>query len=77
MLEPEARKHYEYLTGIRVVPACLQSLEYDWMRASVDGLAIDGKRSSKSNAAKAVIERRPRQKKSPITITANCSISWP
>jgi putative phage-type endonuclease len=41
-LEPEARKRYELKVGIRVIPACLQSLRYDWLRASVDGLATDG-----------------------------------
>jgi putative phage-type endonuclease len=41
-LEPEARKHYENKVGIRVVPACLQSVKYEWLRASVDGLATDG-----------------------------------
>ena len=41
-LEPEARKRYETKVGIRVVPACLQSVKYEWLRASVDGLATDG-----------------------------------
>jgi putative phage-type endonuclease len=41
-LEPEARKRYESKIGIRVVPVCLQSLKYEWLRASVDGLATDG-----------------------------------
>jgi putative phage-type endonuclease len=40
-LEPEARSCYERATGIRVRPACLQSLQFDWFRASVDGLAYD------------------------------------
>ena len=41
-LEPEARKRYETKVGIHVVPACLQSVKYEWLRASVDGLATDG-----------------------------------
>jgi putative phage-type endonuclease len=41
-LEPEARRHYETKVGIRIVPACLQSVKYEWLRASVDGLATDG-----------------------------------
>ena len=41
-LEPEARKHYETKVGIRVIPACLQSRRFAWLRASVDGLATDG-----------------------------------
>ena len=41
-LEPEARKCYERKFGIRVPAACLQSIKYEWLRASVDGLASDG-----------------------------------
>lgn len=41
-LEPEARSRYEQLNGIKVHPACLQSTHFDWLRASIDGLASDG-----------------------------------
>ena len=41
-LEPQARRCYERRFGIRVPPACLQSTKHEWMRASVDGLALDG-----------------------------------
>lgn len=41
-LEPVARGRYEARIGISVVPACLQSMQYEWLRASVDGLATDG-----------------------------------
>ena len=41
-LEPSARAAYIEETGVRVKPACLQSTEYDWMRASVDGIGADG-----------------------------------
>ncbi len=41
-LEPEARKCYEAKVGFRVVPACLQSVKFEWLRASVDGLATNG-----------------------------------
>ena len=41
-LEPEARRHYVIKVGVQVVPACLQSVRFEWLRASVDGLAIDG-----------------------------------
>lgn len=41
-LEPEARKSYESRSGVCVVPACLQSVKHDWLRASVDGLAVNG-----------------------------------
>jgi putative phage-type endonuclease len=42
-LEPEARKSYEGRSGVCVVPACLQSAKYEWLRASVDGLCVNGK----------------------------------
>lgn len=38
-LEPVARQRYEAQVGIRVAPACLQSVKHEWLRASVDGLA--------------------------------------
>jgi putative phage-type endonuclease len=41
-LEPIARKQYETRVGVQVDPACLQSIEYSWLRASVDGLAKNG-----------------------------------
>jgi len=37
-LEPEARRRYRTRTGRDVEPACLQSLEFEWLRASVDGI---------------------------------------
>jgi len=41
-LEPQARKLYIAETGRDVRPACLQSTRYDWLRASVDGIAVSG-----------------------------------
>lgn len=41
-LEPEARSRYEHLVGIKVRPVCLQSTLFNWLRASIDGLAFDG-----------------------------------
>lgn len=41
-LEPEARKSYETRFGINIFPACLQSMHHAWLRASVDGLAVNG-----------------------------------
>lgn len=40
-LEPEARRLYIAKTGRDVRPACIQSTRYDWLRASLDGLAIN------------------------------------
>jgi putative phage-type endonuclease len=40
-LEPEARRLYVARTGKEVRPACLQSTRFDWLRASLDGLAVN------------------------------------
>ena len=41
-LEPIARSSYISTVGIDVSPACIQSVEHAWWRASVDGLSADG-----------------------------------
>ena len=41
-LERFARRAYERQTGIQVEPLCLVHEEFDWMRASLDGLNFDG-----------------------------------
>ncbi len=43
-LEPVARECYEKKFGMAVPPACLQSLIYPWMRASLDGMTICGQK---------------------------------
>ena len=40
-LEPVARRLYIAQTGREVRPVCLQSTRYEWLRASLDGLAIN------------------------------------
>ena len=41
-LENFARRGYERQTGIQVEPLCLVHEEFEWMRASLDGLSFDG-----------------------------------
>lgn len=41
-LEPEARQAYIAKYGIHVRPLCVQSTKYDWLRASLDGMSLDG-----------------------------------
>jgi putative phage-type endonuclease len=41
-LEPQARKFYIARTGNDVKPACLQSKQYSWLHASVDGISSNG-----------------------------------
>jgi putative phage-type endonuclease len=42
LLEPEARRCYVARTGNDVRPACLQSNQHIWLRASVDGISANG-----------------------------------
>lgn len=42
-LEPEARRMYEQIRGIEVRPVCAVHDTYPWLRASLDGLSLDGK----------------------------------
>src|SRR5579862_8000677 len=41
-LERFARRAYERRTGIQMEPLCLVHGEFEWMRASLDGLSFDG-----------------------------------
>jgi putative phage-type endonuclease len=41
-LEPNARRDYCEMFEVNVEPACVQSVEHPWMRASLDGLSSDG-----------------------------------
>ena len=41
-LEPEARRLYNERHQTNVRPVCVQSTEYPWLRASLDGLSEDG-----------------------------------
>jgi putative phage-type endonuclease len=41
-LERFARRAYERQTGILMEPLCLVHQEFEWMRASLDGLSFDG-----------------------------------
>lgn len=40
-LEPEARQNYIAKTGRDVIPVCVQSIRYSWLRASLDGLSTN------------------------------------
>ena len=42
-LEPLARAAFIRHTGIEVEPVCVQSADHAWMRASLDGLSLDGR----------------------------------
>jgi putative phage-type endonuclease len=41
-LERFARRAYERQTGLQMEPLCLVHEEFEWMRASLDGLSFDG-----------------------------------
>ncbi|WP_435892755.1 lambda-exonuclease family protein [Oceaniferula spumae] len=44
-LEPKARAYYNTKLSIESEPQCLQSLQYEWLRASLDGITADGSRA--------------------------------
>lgn len=41
-LERAARAHFCEAIGVTVTPACVQSIQHPWQRASLDGLSADG-----------------------------------
>ena len=41
-LEPEARKSFESELEVDVPAVCLESTKYAWLKASLDGLSLDG-----------------------------------
>ena len=41
-MEPIIRQEYEKLTGRKVYPACVESSEFDFMAASLDGITLKG-----------------------------------
>ncbi len=43
-LEPEARRAFEIEIGEAMSPICVQSVKFEWMRASLDGMAWDESR---------------------------------
>lgn len=56
-LEPQARRRFISQSGIVVQPACLQSLRYEWLRASVDGISADGKSVAELKCGESVYRR--------------------
>ena len=44
LTEPEARARYVAQVGVHVEPVCVQSSAHTWLRASLDGLSVDGAR---------------------------------
>lgn len=43
-MEPTARAYYVQKVGCPVTPACVQSTEYPWLRASLDGINVDAQK---------------------------------
>lgn len=41
-MEPEIRRWFEEQTGIYLMPQVIESIEYPWMSASLDGISLDG-----------------------------------
>lgn len=64
-LEPVARAYYCSTVGIVVEPACLQSLEHDWLRASVDGITADGQRVVEIKCGQSVYRKTAGSRRAP------------
>lgn len=64
-LEPEARSAYVRESGMRVDPACLQSMSLDWQRASLDGLSADGLAAVEIKCGEAVYRETEKTRKVP------------
>ena len=56
-LEPEARSEYALEQGVEVMPACLQSMSCDWLRASLDGLSANGNKVVEIKCGESVYRR--------------------
>lgn len=62
--ERQARSQYCLAVAVTVAPACVQSIERPWQRASLDGLSADGERiveikCGRSTYHKTAAHRRP------------------
>jgi len=53
-LEPEARRRYIVKKGINVNPVCIKSVQYDWLRASLDGFDLSNKIAVEIKCGKSV-----------------------
>ncbi|MCP4757031.1 MAG: hypothetical protein GY866_39715 [Proteobacteria bacterium] len=64
-LEPEARSEYISVSGIRVAPACLQSMEFQWLRASLDGISENGESIVEIKCGESVYRKTARTRSVP------------
>jgi len=64
-LEPEARHAYCLHVGADVEPACVQSTQHTWMRASLDGLSADGERVVEIKCGRAAYWRTAKTQRPP------------
>ena len=63
--EPEARARYVAALGIPVEPACVQGVQRDWLRASLDGLSADGRSVVEIKCGRSVYAKTARTKRPP------------
>ena len=59
--EPEARARYVAQVGVQVEPVCVQSNTHTWLRASLDGLAVDGTRAVEIKCGPSVYDKTAKQ----------------
>lgn len=64
-LEPEARRRYIVKTGKDVRPVCLQSTRYEWLRASLDGFAVNHDAAVEIKCGESVYRKTSRSRSVP------------
>ena len=64
-LEPAARRRYAEFVGMDIRPRCLQSVEHDWLIASVDGLSADAGRVVEIKCGESVYRRTALRRRPP------------
>ena len=64
-LEPIARKYYQRKRGLEVNPICLQSVNWPWLLASLDGMTEDGSNAVEIKSGVAAYEETAKEMKVP------------
>lgn len=64
-LERAARAQYCIVAGVTVEPACVQSIERPWQRASLDGISANGERVVEIKCGRAAYQRASARRRPP------------
>lgn len=67
--EPIARALYSQRVGIHVTPACVQSTDRPWLRASLDGISADGQQVVEIKCGRTVYQKTAATRRPPVYYT--------